>query len=87
MKFSTREIGYICLFAKFNTREKSVFKKIRESRNLIRAKINTFKVHNVMLKECVYPNGHSFFYETEIRNLENYEMLRPDFHFSLLSNT
>ena len=34
-KFSTREIGNTCRFAKFNTREKSMFKKIRESRNLI----------------------------------------------------
>jgi len=31
-----REIGYTCRFAKFNTREKSVFKKICKSRKLIR---------------------------------------------------
>ena len=34
-KFSTREIGDTCRFAKFDTREKFVFKKICESRNLI----------------------------------------------------
>ena len=34
--------------------------------------------------KCVHPNGHSFYQETEIRNLENYEILRLDFHFSLL---
>ena len=34
-EIGTHEIGYTCRFAKFNTREKSVFKKIYESRNLI----------------------------------------------------
>ena len=34
-EIGTREIGYTCRFAKFNTREKTVFKKIHESRNLI----------------------------------------------------
>ena len=48
-KFSTREINYKCRFAKFNTREKSIFKKFRESRNLIRAKLNTFKVNRMYL--------------------------------------
>ena len=43
-KFSTREKGDTCRFAKFNTCEKFVFKKIRESRDLIPAKFNTFKV-------------------------------------------
>ena len=43
-EIGTREIGYTCRFAKFNAREKSVFKKICESRNLIPAKFNTFKV-------------------------------------------
>ena len=40
-KFSTHEICYKCRFAKFSNREKSIFKKFRESRNLIRAKLNT----------------------------------------------
>ena len=44
-----REIGYTCRFAKFKTREKSVFTKSRESRNLIPLKSNTFKVYNFIL--------------------------------------
>ena len=64
MKFSTREIGDTCRFAKFNTREKSVFKNFRESPNLISAKFNTFKVltitkirHNEILNQNMNKNN------------------------------
>ena len=48
-KFSIRELGYTCWFAKFKTREKSVFTKSRESRNLIPLKSNAFKVYYFIL--------------------------------------
>ena len=62
-------IGYTCRFAKFNTCEKSVFKKICESRNSIPAKFNTFKV-TTLIKVCVrlYPPRTEFhFFEIVIR--------------------